>query len=205
MAKPSPPKFDILPKKQISDLERHLIRCNFRTRSNIDAMNSGHLNFAYVALEAIASIGPVLLDTDMPLDKANEAYPVKEWRENSVSIPAEFLQIIVDAWLDYEKNAGSKTFGQCLGIEHVNRQGKKPMVVWQAKMNNALTLSNEVVENYADVGGHVLKSLNEVMEEVAERHDVSVDTVKRAYKKRHKKTEEHVRFYENQRRKTEGD
>jgi hypothetical protein len=192
MAKPSPPKFDGLPKLSTSEVELHIIRCWYRNKANIEAMKKGELNSAFVALEALHAIGPILLDGETPTDIIEKAFPVASWREDTVTIPADFLRILVTAWGAYEQNVVGKSFGQCLGIEFTNRQGKSPMLVRQKKNDQMRKLANEVFSIYADLGDRKLSSLEAAMSTVAEKHGVSTETVKRAFSKYRAQIEAHI-------------
>ncbi|MDA8746661.1 hypothetical protein N9M66_00440 [Litoreibacter sp.] len=158
--------------------------------NNIDELDAGNLNGQWVALEALGSVFPLLKDGFSHDDIAG-VYPISSWRENTVEVPIEILDLIVSSWNEY--HSGSKTLGQSFGFEKVNRQGSRSMKAVRTKIDETLRISNKVLAAYIQLDGEDPNSLENAISVVAADEGISESKAERAYRKYGQRTLEKLK------------
>lgn len=109
-----------------------------------------------------------------------EAYPVEAWREDTVEVPRAWIRVLVEAWQKYKKNGFQTTLGEAFELEG-GGQGKQPAKHWLEMMNRATRMSAAVIVEYLNErSSGKSASWERACEIVAQKEDVSLDTVKRA-------------------------
>lgn len=181
MANPKPPRIrpEDIPSRPADELELFKERLYFRLLNGKRSIDLAELNEAWVALEALGAVFP-LLDEGVPYSEVRQAFPFPDWRDETVEVPRAALRAIISGWQDYQASE-TKSLGQAFGFEHLNRQGARSMKQVSRKIDYRRKIANQVEIRYRQVGNEPLRSLEEVMAEVAEMFDVSAKTVERAY------------------------
>ena len=182
MGRSRPPKFDRLPPKPKDAKARLLEQSRNRIEGNIDALHRGDLNHAYVAFEALAEALAALSSQTFTQQDLQAAWPVASWRENTVTIPTELLAVILEPWARWARPESAWSLEEHYGFQQPNRQGSKPMKSVQAALDRKRRLSRKVLVRHATVEGEEGMPLTAAISDLAAEEDVSIDTVKRAYK-----------------------
>ena len=145
-----------------------------------ESRKAEELSTAYIALDALAALigGRVEGYSD---EELRACWP-ETWGPQEVMVPASFLQVLGQAWVEYKNNEVGRTFGETLGLEG-GGQGRKRSIAAQKTRDLHRIYAREVLILYtgsSDTEGP--PSLNEAIEKAAKRNNVGFDTVKDAYK-----------------------
>lgn len=160
------------------DLNRFIFQLHFRSHQLLETSN---LPRALVSLEMLESVFSSF-EAGHRHSEISEAYPVKSWREDTVELPREWIRELVTGWRKYKNSPSQTTVGEAFGLEG-GGQGIRPSRHWLESMNNDTRIANAVVVEYlAERAEGRVGSWDRAYEEVAEKENVSVDTVKRASK-----------------------
>lgn len=123
-----------------------------------------------------------------------DAYPKTAWRKDTVEIPRDWLRVLVEGWAKYKSGNTGSTLGEAFGVEG-GGQGRQPIRERMDQINRDIRLSNKVIIEYgsaqADNGS---ATLDRAFHAVAEDEGVSVDTVRRAHKKRKEATRDRMEY-----------
>ena len=154
----------------------------YRAVSLIDEMEEGHIPREVVALECILSAFS-FLDDGKTHDEIKHAYPIEAWREDTVTVPAAWLRVIAEGWLKYRQAPSGKTFGEVMNLEG-GGQGAPRLKAAVERLNRETRLSNLVLVEWlvGNDGGKMSQA--KAIERVAYEEDLSVETVRNAWRQR---------------------
>lgn len=139
------------------------------------------LNTPFIAMEALAALSSGLL-SGRTEDELRGTWP-REWGQETITVPLELLLALRGAWTDYKQAPTGTTLGEAFKIEG-GEQGRHPMKSKLATIDNARGLAREVEAIYYQVKGEDNPArLEDAIQAVASKHEVSFETVKEAHKK----------------------
>ena len=152
--------------------------CGFYYRRLIDAVSDGNLPQSVVALEFLSTMVAASEEqNNIDLDKIIASLPVKELRENLITIPLEFARVLSLPWQEYRRNNNEYSFSQELGIDGKG-QGKGKASRTLNKMNKQQHLFNQVlIKSQLDL----TKSIEQCIADVSDEENIKEETVKKAY------------------------
>lgn len=145
-------------------------------------LERSNLPNASIALEMIESAFNAM-EGGLVHDDLRAAYPLVEWREDTVEVPRAWLRVLVEGWQKYKSDGDGRTLGEALGVEG-SGQGKQPVRRQLIALNREIGISNQVLLEYAVALAKTgSASWEEAYASAAEAENVSLDTARRAWKK----------------------
>lgn len=165
-------------KEAISD--RELWQLNNRLEELERLRKEGVLNTPFLALEALGALSQGLISgrTEAQL---RTVWP-KDWGTETIEVPLALLLALRDVWSDYKQAPPGKTLGETFKIEG-GEQGKHPMKSKLATIDKARKLAREVEISYYQLDREQGDTrLQDAIQTVATRNQVSFETVKEAHK-----------------------
>lgn len=168
---------------KLSDKEKFYDRLYFRSVDLLRYYSQEKIPKEVVAFETIQSISQAM-EGGLTHEEMLDSYPVKCWKEDTVTLPKALLRPIVEAWIAYKAAPSGKTLGECLNVEG-GGQGKPPFKKKLEKINRDTNLANEVVLEYL-VATSVSKRISweEAINRVAHNKEISSSTVNNAFEPR---------------------
>lgn len=103
-----------------------------------------------------------------------------EWGTGSIEVPTAVLAALAYPWTEYKNGPRGKTLGEHFGLEG-GGSGKRPLKSLSKTADENIKLSNEVVIEYLAASQSEPISIETAQAKIAERLDVSFDTVSKAY------------------------
>ena len=183
--KPRPPEVSLagLEEQKEAVLDRELWALSNRLEELEQLRTEGVLNTAFIALEALGAISGGFVDGRSEA-QLKTAWP-DEWGSESIEVPLALLLALRDAWAGYKLAPSGKTLGEALGVEG---RSKGPMKKKLATIDKHRRLARLVEVEYYKIAidGHAV-AIEYAIQRVAEKEQLSFDTVKAAHKA-HKKT-----------------
>lgn len=144
-------------------------------------MQSKNIPNSYIAFEGMAALLGARIEGYS--DEELKAIWPESWGTDEVAVPAKLLNALSAAWVKYKEDVSGRTFGEVLGLEG-GGQGKKRSVSLQITRDKDRRLANEVVIIYLSPTENGERSTRDAaISQVAERHDLTFETVDEAYKK----------------------
>lgn len=188
--KPKPPKLDLQAVQALKDaFDAPSIL--FNRLSELEERNkAGTVNTAFIALEAIA-IFLELYDQGIDQEDIKRSW-LDEWGTGSIEVPTAVLAALAYPWMEYKVGPSGKTLGEHFGLEG-GGSGKRPLKNLSKKADENVKLSNEVVIEYLAASQSGPISIEAAQARIAERFDVSLDTVGNAYKANKKRLESRLK------------
>ena len=150
-----------------------------RARQFADRVVEGDLPKAYAALELIMSIYSA---RELDTERLFRAFPVENWRDETIAVPTALLRPIVKGWMKYRRQAGKQSLEKALGIA-AQTKGASSVVKTEKTTDRNRSLSNAAVLDY--VASHLEGqpvSLDAVFAGVAEECGCKASAVETAYK-----------------------
>ena len=165
-----------------NDLENYKDALWNRTMSLFDEMEGGELGRECISFETLLSAF-YFFEDGFDHDDIKEAYHLKAWQEETVTIPKGLLEPLIEAWVKYKGAPTGTSIGECLNLEG-GSQGKHQTRQKIALINKRVRYSNGVLTEYLQAkDSRVPVSWETAYGIVAEREGVSESTVKRASEK----------------------
>jgi len=166
-------------KEAISDPE--LWQLNNRFEGFERLRKEGVLNTPFIALEALGALSGGLV-SGRTEDEMKTTWP-QEWGQETITVPLALLLALRDVWTDYKQAPTGKKLGEAFKIEG-GKQGGQPMKSKLATIDNARKLAREVeVIYYRKEGEENTERLDDAIQTVATKYEVSFETVSDAHKK----------------------
>ncbi|MFV0492875.1 MAG: hypothetical protein ACK5M4_13760 [Pseudorhodobacter sp.] len=165
-------------------LNRFVFEVYFRSCSLLDTPS---LPRSLIAMEMLQSALSAF-DGELSHSDISDAYPVKAWREDTVEVPRAWVRVLVEGWKQYKRAPTGTSCGEAFGIEG-GGQGKPPAKHRLSKLKDDIHISNEVLITYLqERAGGGRGSWERACGKVAERREISEETVHRASKILRKQT-----------------
>lgn len=111
-----------------------------------DCLLESDLPRAAISLEMMQSVSSAF-EAGLRHSDVSSGYPVKEWRDDTVEIPREWLSDMVEGWKKYKESPTGSNFGEAFRIEG-GAQGRKPVREKLQRLNQELRLSNSALVEY---------------------------------------------------------
>ncbi|KAA9005945.1 hypothetical protein [Histidinibacterium aquaticum] len=183
--RPAPPKLsEAFLNRQRDEYYWPLEAYNSKSIYLLGASKEGEIPDEMASFEILQAIATLYSEHGFTNEAIMEHHPIQQWREEGVMIPVPVLNMLVNAWAKYLEGPSGMTMGEAFNLEG-HGQGKKPK---RERLQNILRerqLARAAIAAYLGAGasdaGGISKS--EAHAIVAERFNVSEDTVKRAHKK----------------------
>ena len=164
--------------KAEQDLKLFALRSRFAEFEEL--RRSGNLPTSFIAFEGLSALLGARLSGYSDAD-IRACWP-EEWGGGEVTVPAAFLQVLGAAWLTYKEDVPGKTFGEILRLEG-GGQGRKRVVSVQKTRDRHHRIGTEVALLYIGIPGNGVKpKIADAIAAIADKHDVSPETVQDAYK-----------------------
>ena len=164
--------------KAEQDLKLFALRSRFAEFEEL--RRSGNLPTSFIAFEGLSALLGARLSGYSDAD-IRACWP-EDWGGGEVTVPAAFLQVLGAAWLTYKEDVPGKTFGEILRLEG-GGQGRKRVVSVQKTRDRHHRLGTEVALLYIGIPGNGVKpKIADAIAAIADKHDVSPETVQDAYK-----------------------
>ena len=156
------------------DLTLESLKNRFAQLEALRANNE--LTTTYLAFEGLSALlgGRMEGYSD---DELRNSWP-SSWGNRTVAVPAALLHALAESWVKYKKSDSGTTLGEAFQLEG-GGQGKSRLKDKQATRDQNRKHARDVVALRWQKG----ISLECAFGEIAERREVSIDTVRAAYKK----------------------
>lgn len=144
--------------------------------------SEGMINTPFIAMEALSTLaqGKLSGKTEAEL---RDTWP-KTWGEATMAVPLPLLLAISDAWSKYKEADQVVTLGEAFGLEAARKSGSHRMKSLLATLDREMRHATAVhLEYLAATAEGSPKSLEQVIDEVAEANALSTETIKLHYKK----------------------
>ena len=188
--KPQPPKLDLQTVQALKDAFDGPSQL-FNRFSQLEERNKeGKINTAFIAFEAIAAFLD-LYDKGFPQEDITRSW-LDEWGTGSIEVPTAVLAALAYPWIEYQNGPRGKTLGEHFGLEG-GGSGKRPLKSLSKTADENVKLSNEVVIEYLAASQSEPISIELAQAKIAERFDVSFDTVDKAYTANKKRLEQRLK------------
>lgn len=188
--KPKPPKLNLEALQLLKEAFDAPSRVHNRFVQLEARRSEGILNTPFIAFEAITALLG-LHNQGFGADEIRRSW-LDEWDDDSIEIPAAVLAALVHPWVTYKEGPSGKTLGEHFFIEG-GGSGSPPMKSRNAKLDERVKLSNEVTIEYLEASESEPISLEEAKHRVAQRNNVSFDTVHNACKANKPRLEEKLK------------
>jgi hypothetical protein len=150
------------------------------------------LNTPFIAMEALSALARGISQGYSETDLRG-TWP-KAWGDSTITVPLSLLFAINEPWLKYKEAGSTVTLGEAFGVEAAKKAGshrmKAVLATLDREMRNALAVDLEYIAASAGGSG---KSLQDVIDKVAEANGISSATVKKHYGKHKEKLHEELK------------
>jgi hypothetical protein len=160
-------------------VDRELLRLAYRLEILEELRKARELNTPFIALEALGALAGGK-KAGVSEEDLQSCWP-KEWGDETITVPLSLVSALRDGWHDYKTAPSGKSLGEALKIEG-GGQGRKPMKARLETIDRARKLARAVESRYLQIEGEPASmTLDDVVWEVANTHNVSFQMVKDAH------------------------
>lgn len=179
--KPRGPTIDERALKKLKEdiVDRELFQLSYRLRALEALRQKREINTIFIALEALGAFAGAKTAGRTEID-LQSCWP-EEWGTETITVPLPLLLALRDAWANYKAAHSGKSLGEAFQLEG-GGQGRPPMKQRLETIDRAVVLANAVESRYLQIeGASDSLSLADVLAEVSEKNQLSVETVKKAH------------------------
>ncbi|MFT6675939.1 MAG: hypothetical protein ACJAVM_002136 [Sulfitobacter sp.] len=125
----------------MDEFDKYKNQLRARISQLIERIEEGSATKDYVAFETFWSIFSAFEDGRTHED-IKDAYPLENWREDTVTIPRAIARRLAEGWGEYRSSDSSKTLGNAFNLE--GGQGKSPVNKTNRNIDREKWRSNQV-------------------------------------------------------------
>jgi hypothetical protein len=160
--------------------DQEILQLAYRFDQFEKMLENEELNAQFIALEALSAL-VFAIDSGRTEEQLRTAWP-GAWGERTVALPLALVNDIAAGWREYREDESGRKLGEVFKIEAAKHQGSHFMKSKLATRDRWRCYAREVMTAYSSWDGDKNPSrLEDAINQVAIKHNVSDDTVKSAY------------------------